>query len=141
MSTIASTVYRCAVAMNERPRAAAGTDGVCWYCPQCKTTKSIRAGSFFSKSKLPLQKWLIAIVWWTREYPVCQMAFEAQIAENTAIDIYQWRAYTQVATVPGVAGHATVNHSVNFVDPQTGIHTQHIESYWNQVKVKLLTNV
>jgi hypothetical protein len=65
------------------------------------------------------------------------MAFEAQIAENTAIDIYQWRAYTQVATVPGVAGHATVNHSVNFVDPQTGIHTQHIESYWNQVKVKL----
>lgn len=67
--------------MAERSRA--GSDGVTWFCRICKTTKSIRAGSFFSKSQLPLQKVLIAILWWSREYPVCQMAQEAEIGEDS----------------------------------------------------------
>ena len=29
-----------------------------------------------------------------------------------------------------------LNHSLNFVDPRTGVHTQHVESYWNRVKLK-----
>ena len=76
--------------MNERKRAQAGSDGICWYCPSCKTTKSIRTASFFSKSKLTLQKWMIAMLWWSREYPVTDMAMEADIKVDTACDIYQW---------------------------------------------------
>ena len=30
-----------------------------------------------------------------------------------------------------------MNHSVTFVDPVTGVHTQNAESYWNRVKTKL----
>ncbi|XP_071652542.1 uncharacterized protein [Temnothorax longispinosus] len=30
--------------------------------------------------------------------------------------------------------HLTVNHSYNFVDPETGAHTQHIERVWREVR-------
>ncbi|KAI5154518.1 hypothetical protein ENBRE01_3393, partial [Enteropsectra breve] len=30
--------------------------------------------------------------------------------------------------------HKTVNHKKNFVDPETGAHTQNIENHWSQFK-------
>ena len=43
---------------------------------------------FFSKSRLPLQKWLLIL--WAREYLVSDAAEEAEISSRVAIDIYQW---------------------------------------------------
>ena len=45
--------------------------------------------------------------------------------------------YNGVPQLPNVSSHRTVNHSVEFVDSVTGVHTQNIESYWNRVKMKL----
>lgn len=45
----------------------------------------------------------------------------------------EWRAYRQIQPKLGLQ-HETVNHSVNFVDPGTGVHTQSIESYWTKTK-------
>ena len=59
-------------------------------CARCKTTASIRKGSFFSKSNLPLRKWLILLYWWVRQYPVTDAAQEAEVGRNTAINVYQW---------------------------------------------------
>lgn len=76
--------------MVERRKASAGSDGVCWSCPVCKTTRSIRKGSFFDKSKIRLYSWLIGMWWWAREYPVGMMAEEAGIGEDSACNMYQW---------------------------------------------------
>ena len=48
----------------------------------------------------------------------------------------EWAVYNNVATLPNVVNHDTVNHSVEFVAP-SGVHTQNIESYWDRVKIKL----
>ena len=80
---------RCGIAMRERNRHDI-SDGVCWYCSGCKTTKSIRESSFFSMSRIPLKKWMVVMYWWAREYPVTASMEEAEVNNHTAIDIYQW---------------------------------------------------
>ena len=62
---------------------------------------------------------------------------QAHTAPGTTIHSDQWRAYSNVITLPAVHGHGVVNHSLHFVDPVTGVHTWTVESYWNRVKTKL----
>ena len=48
----------------------------------------------------------------------------------------EWAAYNQVEHLPNASQHSTVNHSISFINPINGTHTQNIESYWNRVKTK-----
>ena len=42
---------------------------------------------FFSKSRLSLQQWILALFWWVRQYPVGDMA---KIEKTNACDVYLW---------------------------------------------------
>lgn len=44
----------------------------------------------------------------------------------------EWRAYNRISSL-GMT-HETVNHSLNFVDPASGAHTQNVECLWSNVK-------
>ena len=71
----------CGTIMREVPRRDV-TDDVLWWCPWCKRRKSIRKNSFFAKSRLPLQKWLVIINQWTWEAPVSQACQGGQTDNN-----------------------------------------------------------
>ncbi len=62
---------------------------------------------------------------------------QQHILPGTTIHSDDFATYrTAVGQLPNVAHHGIVNHSLNFVDPGTGVHTQHVESYWNRIKHK-----
>ena len=63
-----------------------------WRCPvrTCKKSVSLRLGTFFETTKIPLRKFLILMYWWVRQYPVTQAAHECEVAKSTAVDVYQW---------------------------------------------------
>ena len=103
-----NAAYRCGRGMQERPRPDV-SDGVSWWCPQCKGRKSIRDGSFFSKSKITLQKWLLLLYWWARQYPVTDAMQEAAVHRSTAIGVYQWLrevCSTKLSSSPIILGGA-----------------------------------
>ena len=51
---------------------------------------------------------------------------------GTIVHSDQWAAYRRISEMG--YSHETVNHKLHFVDPLTGTHTQHVESFWNKLK-------
>ena len=47
-----------------------------------------------------------------------------------------WKAYGKIPNLPEGYKHGTVNHSTNFVNPETGVCTNHIESDWRHASLR-----
>ncbi len=58
------------------------------------------------------------------------------ILPGTTIYSDQWAAYNNISKSPEKYVHQTVNHSLHFVNPDTLVHTQNIESMWMCIKRK-----
>ena len=61
------------------------SDRCVWRCPQCKTTKSARENSFFMKSRMPLNKWLLLLHCWVRHYSSNDAGEEAMVDNGTVM--------------------------------------------------------
>ncbi|CAF0849611.1 unnamed protein product [Didymodactylos carnosus] len=131
----------------------------------CKLTRSIRDGTFFSNSKLTIQQILDLIYYWSQgedthehlrrhcnfsstrpKLVVSNMWWKSTKARgrngNTIVGGWhktsgdQWRAYSSLNTNVNQYEHYTVNHTLNFVDPETAVHTQNVENMWMCAKRK-----
>ena len=75
----------------------------------------------------------------TRDAATLLPIIQAHTAPGTIIHSDEWAAYARIARDIPHLQHQTVNHSVEFVNSATGVHTQNIESYWNRVKKRFKT--
>ena len=71
------------------------TDGYGWQCifGQCSkrlTTKAIRAGSFFERSRLPLAKLVYLMYLWSGETTVKSAADTTGVSQKTIVQLYQY---------------------------------------------------
>ena len=57
------------------------------------------------------------------------------VLPGSEIHTDDWGAYRRLLQLPNVRRHRVVLHAPNFVDPRTGVHTQEVESCWNQLKL------
>jgi transposase-like protein len=67
-----------------------GTDGFRWYCSACKTRRTLRRGSFFTKSHLPLKTLVTLIYMWANQWPHTLILSELRLALQTIVD---WRNF------------------------------------------------
>ena len=103
------------------------TDGYTWCCPDrsCHTMTTIIRGSFFKKSKIVPR----------RDAATLLPIFQSHVQSGAVVHSDEWRAYCRIQSQLGLQHH-TVNHTIQFITP-TGVHTNHIESYWNRAKMKI----
>jgi len=68
---------RCNTVMEERQYSRV-SDGIIWRCPpkQCRATVSVRKGSFFEKSHLPLTKLCDLLYYWSIDVNMAETQFQ-----------------------------------------------------------------
>lgn len=66
------------------------TDAKKWNCRKCKREKSVREGSVFSKSKLPLYKATQLLYLWSTDCPQKILLDELLVTERTVADWFDF---------------------------------------------------
>ena len=62
---------------------------------------------------------------------------QRNVLPGSIVHTDQWAAYNQLTFAATGYTHLTVNHSVNFVDPLSGCHTNTQEGLWHHVKKQM----
>ena len=95
---ILKSTVRCPGSSCRREMKAEKTnvsDGYAWRCSYCRKQRSIRANSYFEKSKLPLKKLILLTYCWAYDIPQHAQAKLCGVSYNAAI---QWNIYFRDVT-------------------------------------------
>lgn len=85
-----SVVCDCGKAMS-LVKYASCSDGFRWSCTRsCTSTRSIRAGSFFEDSRLPLITVIILVSTWCSEAPIADTEWQEEVSRPTIVDWYNF---------------------------------------------------
>lgn len=57
------------------------------------------------------------------------------VRDGSEVHTDEWKGYNDIAV--NNYTHHRITHKFNFVDPKTGVHTQHVESFNNKIKRKI----
>ena len=71
----------------------------------------------------------------SRDQATLHSIIQQHTLPNTVVHTDKWAAHGRMTSLPNITSHAVVNHSIHFVDPVTGVHTNNVESYWNRVEI------
>ena len=77
-----------------------------------------------------------AVVVKTRDEATIKQVLAEHVLPGSVILTDMWRAYKGAAKSLKL-DHGTVNHSKHFKDPETGVHTSHIEGTWHGMKIAI----
>lgn len=107
--------------------------------------ESVFAKRKYNVGRVPKQQWVFGGV--CRETKECFLyAVENRsadtlmpiiienIAPGTLIISDQWKSYNGIRNCNKEYNHLTVNHSKNFIDPESGAHTNTVERMWGVTK-------
>lgn len=97
----------------------------------------------YNKGRMTKQRWVVGgIVRETKEIFLVEVekrdsatlskVIEEYVEPQSRIITDKWKGYSKINKTD--YHHLTVNHSLHFVDPQTGEHTNTIESVWGKVR-------
>ena len=76
-----------------------------------------------------------------RSFPNLLSLIRQNVSPQSTIVTDCWKGYEPLSTKTEFINHLTVNHSYNFIDPDTGVHTQKIESQWRTLRRTLNTGL
>jgi transposase-like protein len=85
----AKDCVNCGVPMRINKKRDYG-DGVRWMCTNCKNSKSIRDGSFFTKSKIPLPQLVLLSYFWSNQHSNKSASRECHISKTSTIDWFNF---------------------------------------------------
>uniref|UniRef100_A0A1B6L2V9 Uncharacterized protein n=1 Tax=Graphocephala atropunctata TaxID=36148 RepID=A0A1B6L2V9_9HEMI len=79
----------CGMYLGEKSEVS---DGFVWRCNKtgCKTAKSLRKGTFFSQSNMPLSKILLLAYMWCRKFSHDHVQHELGVSSETIVNWYNY---------------------------------------------------
>jgi transposase-like protein len=70
-----------------------------------------------------------------RNHETIKELIERYVEKGSIVRTDCWKGYNGIDKL-GVT-HQTINHSINFTDPETGVNTNTIEGIWNGIKLQI----